>query len=390
LAYGTQAAGDTTVFLKFMDRNSNGQDGYRSQSDLLVDTSAYSSGSSFAFGGAYMSTKDSVVGINMSWYFPQSAASDEFVIVNYLIFPGPYYTGGSLSNVTTGLIADLDQLPAQRPGIDTSQAGTNNTGTFNDAKKLLYVRGDNKPGYVVIDPDGGGPAAPNSAERFHSGIAATSGWAGGFVGYFAADLGTGGGPSDQRLYQILTGVSGGETAGAVADSDLYVVTAFAQGATLGPVASLTYRTTDVLSHTAVFVSDTISSANFLTKVDAATALVGTIGALPFTTNNNISDGCAICPCRFDPACDGATDVLDVVHVVGGAFRNIVTDPSLAARPTMVGCNFDSRDVDANGVVDVLDVVKAVGVAFRNINFRTATGAGPSFVDPCTKFKEWNP
>jgi len=405
LAYGTQAPGDTTVFLKFMDRASNGQDGFRAQSEFLIDTAGYAGDllvgtgtvpadpRKWAFGGSYMATKDSVVGISMSWYFPQDTALDEAIIVNYLVFPGPYYgpghapyTGASISGVTTGLIADLDQVPAQRNPLDTAQDGTNNDAFFDDGRKMVYVAAKNKGGYV--------PSGTNTCARFRTGIAAPSGWEGGYIGGFGQDLDIAEGPTDQRLYDIMQIVVDGDI--GVDDTDLYTLTAFDKGATLAPVASLTYRTTTVLSYTAVFASDTISDVSFKATVDEAVALVNA-GSLPFTANANTADGCAICPCRFDPACDGATDVLDVVHVVGGAFRNIIPDPSVLGtvaagdeRPSMAGCNFDSRDVDASGVIDVLDVVKTVGVAFRNINFRTATTGAPSFVDPCTKFKEWNP
>jgi hypothetical protein len=68
-----------------------------------------------------------------------------------------------------------------------------------------------------------------------------------------------------------------------------------------------------------------------------------------------------CGCHADPTCDGDWNVLDVVNVVGEAFRNVppVTDPT---------CPHESRcDVDCNCVVDIGDVVRMVDVTFRNGN-----------------------
>ncbi len=66
-----------------------------------------------------------------------------------------------------------------------------------------------------------------------------------------------------------------------------------------------------------------------------------------------------CGCHGDPVCDGSATVLDVVTVVGEAFRNVasVVDPS---------CTHASRsDLDCDCFVTVLDVVRMVSVAFRN-------------------------
>lgn len=83
----------------------------------------------------------------------------------------------------------------------------------------------------------------------------------------------------------------------------------------------------------------------------------------------VSDPCT-CPCKYDPVCDGVlSDVLDVVDVIGVAFRGIlsVTDP---------GCPAERTDVNNDGATDVLDVTRVVNVAFRGTVFSN------EYVDPC--------
>lgn len=71
----------------------------------------------------------------------------------------------------------------------------------------------------------------------------------------------------------------------------------------------------------------------------------------------IASGC-VCSCHADPACDGNTDVLDVVGVVNVAFRGAsdTVDPQC----THIG----RTDVNCDCATDVLDVVGIVNRAFR--------------------------
>jgi hypothetical protein len=383
MAHGTQGPGsdDTTVFLRFFDRLSNGQNGWRSQSELWVDTVGYGAGTQpYATAGAYMTTSDSIMAVNVSWYFSQSASADEVVIVKYQAFPGPHFTGGTVSGVATGILGDFDVIPSQKAPLDTMQSGANNHGLGDDPLRLAYMRGVNRAGTS--------PSGNITAERFRGGVAVPSSapFTGAYVGN-NSDNQTGGGPTDGHLYNLLLNVAGVEV-GETADTDLYIMVGFDNGAsytktgTTWANSKAQYRSTNIKEFYAVLASDTVGDAEFKTAVTAGAALVNA-GSFP---------GCAICPCRYDPGCNGVADVVDVTHVVGGAFRNVVADPSLLGgpgtaddHPTQAGCNFDSRDVDANGVIDVLDVTKMVGAAFRNI----AVTANNSFVDPCTRWRKWN-
>ena len=72
-------------------------------------------------------------------------------------------------------------------------------------------------------------------------------------------------------------------------------------------------------------------------------------------------GACDCSCHGDPSCDGNHDVLDVVRVVGVAFRNILPeiDPL---------CPHGGRtDLNCSGDTDVIDVVNIVSIAFRNVS-----------------------
>ena len=79
----------------------------------------------------------------------------------------------------------------------------------------------------------------------------------------------------------------------------------------------------------------------------------------------------ICDCFADPACDGMTNVVDVVMGVNVAFRG--ADPVEDPNPL---CPLDDTDVDCSGFTNVIDVVKFVNVAFRGGDPET------NFCDPC--------
>jgi hypothetical protein len=92
-------------------------------------------------------------------------------------------------------------------------------------------------------------------------------------------------------------------------------------------------------------------------------------AVAYANGEFSSPGCCACPCLGDPACDGASDILDVVQTVGAAFRN-------ATPVTDQNCPTKRTDVDCSGDTDILDVVLVVSVAFRNGNPATL------FCQPC--------
>ena len=83
-----------------------------------------------------------------------------------------------------------------------------------------------------------------------------------------------------------------------------------------------------------------------------------------------------CPCHADSDCDGAPSVVDVVGVIGRAFRGdgIIADASCPPHGTSV----DGRtDVDCTGSTDIVDVVKMVDVALRGAD------AASKFCNPCS-------
>jgi hypothetical protein len=79
---------------------------------------------------------------------------------------------------------------------------------------------------------------------------------------------------------------------------------------------------------------------------------------------------APCNCHADPVCDGAIDVLDVVDVIGIAFRGMSSVPSES-------CPALDEDVDCSGNIDVLDVVHVIAVGFRG------QAEDGEFCQPCT-------
>jgi hypothetical protein len=106
----------------------------------------------------------------------------------------------------------------------------------------------------------------------------------------------------------------------------------------------------------------VSPAPTPNKSAASAIVADLISAIP---------GSCVCDCHADPACDGVTNVLDVVQAVNVAFRgqSDILDPNAA-------CPNVTTDVNCDGVTNVLDVVRVVNVAFRGGD------ANAEFCDPC--------
>lgn len=339
IAHGTQGP-DTTVFLRFFGRNSNGQFGYRAQGDLVIDTSDYSTGSGCATATAKMSTRDSVVGIQVEWVFPQDPAKDEVVYARYKIYRHKSTT--AVSNMAIGILVDADAIPASRLGA--IQSGAENAPGSDGTRNLVWVGGLDTANHVIT--------GTNTATRFRGGIAVPGGFEGAIVGDNTEDIQPGGGPSDGFLYSSLQSLVGIDLFSDTI-TDLYIMIALDKSRNIAAGETLTYNL--------VFASDTVSEASLKAKVDA--------GLTAAVLNDFGCSGCS-CPCWADPQCDGTrSNVQDVVQTVNVAFRGVagVTDP---------GCTKERSDVDANGTTSVTDVVKVVNVAFRG------QAIAANYVDPC--------
>jgi hypothetical protein len=164
LAHGPQNPGDTTVFVRFMDRNSKGQAGYRAQGDFVIDSSDYGTNAGYARATALMSTKDSIVGIRADFVFPQHADTDEVVIIRYCIYN--HKATGSISDLTIGMIADADVEAALRYG--QVQNGVDNVPGQNAGMNLVYQGAADTAGHVINQ------TPPNTATRYRGGLASSA------------------------------------------------------------------------------------------------------------------------------------------------------------------------------------------------------------------------
>jgi hypothetical protein len=318
---------DTTVFLHFFSRATNGQFGFRALGNLVIDTSEYGTGNGYATATAYLCTKDSVVGIKMSWYFPQSHADDEFVIAQYKVFRNKPTV--PITGLVIGVLEDQDVVPAAKLG--SIQTGVTNSAAGDASRKLGYQIG--------VDTVGAPPSNYRTATRFRGGVASCGTWQGVYVGNSPDDIQPGGGPTDGFLYKQLTSLSG---VNLFTDSsvDMYTLMALDKGKSIAAG--------DTLIYTLVFASDTVSDASFKATVDAGLAAAGAL---------SLCDYCS-CDCPYDPNCDHVvSDILDVVLTIDRAFRG--------APPTQdPGCPYERTDVDASGGTDIIDVSRLVNVAFR--------------------------
>ncbi len=336
VAHGSQGP-DTTVFLRFGTRASNGQGGLRAISDLIVNTDAYGTGSGCATASSKLVTADSVVGISIEWQFPQDPSLDEFIVARLKFYR--HNPSVPVANLAIGILADFDILPASRMGA--VQSGVTNEPGSDGTRNLILVQGVDTLGHVV--------AGTKTATRFRGGIAVPGGYEGAIIGNHVSDIAPGGGPTDGFLYTSLQNLAGIDLY-SVSDTDLYAMIALDKGRSIAAGDTLTY--------TMILLSDTISEASLLATADRAMASYQTMCAT------------CTCPCWADPQCDGVrSDVQDVIAIINSAFRGVapIFDP---------GCSFARSDVYANGTSDVVDVVKVVSVAFRGLT------VAANYVDPC--------
>lgn len=330
---------DTTVFLDYGIRASNGQDGFRALGDLELDTSAYSTGIGYACASAHMTTRDSVVGIHVEWVFPQDPTNDQAVIARYKFYRHNPLT--TITNLAIGILADFDATPASRLGV--IQSGATNEPGSDGTRNLIWVGGADTAGHAVF--------GTNTAMRFRGGVAVPGGFEGAIVGNYISDIHPGGGPTDGFLYRGMQDLAGIDLY-SVSDTDLYLMIALDKGRTIA--------VGETLSYILVFVSDTISEASLKATHDAAAATISTAHC------GIICD----CPCKYDPMCDGVTsNVQDIVGTINVAFRGTppVIDPI---------CPNERTDVDASGTTNVQDVVRVINVAFRGQT------VAANYVDPC--------
>ncbi|HWO57899.1 MAG TPA: hypothetical protein VNN55_10080 [bacterium] len=341
IAHGTQGP-DTTVYLRFFDRNSNGQFGFRAQGDLVIDTSAYGTGSGCAYATAKMSTRDSVVGVTVEWAFPQDPTKDEMVLARYKVYR--HKPAVAVSNLAIGILMDADIVPAARLG--TMQSGVTNVPGSDLTRNLVWQGGSDTAGHV--------PVGQNTTARFRGGIASKTAFKYAHVGNNTDDIQPGGGPTDGFLYRQLTQSTGAAELFSDSAVDLYTLMSLDNGKSIAAGETLTY--------VVVFASDTISEASFKAKIDDGLAFAAAADLC--------SASSCTCPCWADPSCDGIrSNVQDVVITVNVAFRG-------AAATFDPGCPNERTDVDASGVTAVTDVVKVVNVAFRG------QSVAANYVDPC--------
>jgi hypothetical protein len=120
-----------------------------------------------------------------------------------------------------------------------------------------------------------------------------------------------------------------------------------------------------------FVDTTSDGVSLYSYIIMAEDAVGNYSAHSATAEVDAAVSSCACDCFADPACDGTTNVLDVVQAANVAFRGgaPIFDPNAQ-------CPFDPVDVDCSGTVNVIDVVRLVNVAFR------AGDPALQFCDPC--------
>jgi hypothetical protein len=128
IAHGTPTT-DTVVFHRFFNRfpEDAGQRGYRALANLAFDTAAYTSGAGHVTATALMCTKDSLIGVDAKWYFPQHADSANFVVVQYTVrnrtdqlAVGHPQRNTTLNNILIGLWNDVDVVESNKQNVQSA------------------------------------------------------------------------------------------------------------------------------------------------------------------------------------------------------------------------------------------------------------------------------
>ncbi|HUU45174.1 MAG TPA: hypothetical protein VM118_05515, partial [Acidobacteriota bacterium] len=362
IAHGAQEP-DTVVFHRFYERLDPGQYGFVALALSEIDTTAYGTGQGYAYAAAEMATSDSILGVTAEWFFPQQHDSADFVIGRYTV---ANRTASPVADIAVAVWADLNVLAAAHS--EDLQDGVGNHGHYAQAQNLIYLYGYDTIGHTPSDP-------LNTSQRYSGGFTYIAGRdvlgnpfelemvpLRGGVGD-NRDNTENGGPSSGLLYRRMVGSPGvtvWEPAAQVDSAkDAYTWLTLDQGLTLAPGEEQLYVigiVSDTLRHEAY---DPGSSP-------LEDGLAATVTKAWVWAEANVI---CHCPCHADPACDGAINVLDVVHAVDVAFRG-----STAAFDE--NCPFEQTDVDCTGFTNVLDVVHFVNVAFRGGDSET------EFCDPC--------
>jgi hypothetical protein len=114
----------------------NGQPGFRAQSPLIVDTSAYGTNAGAATARTSFTTIDSTIGIDVQYSFPQHSDSSQLVLVEYGLYSR---TGSTISGLIVGEAADFDIMPA---ALNSKyQDGSQNLSGYDSTMNLVYQMG---------------------------------------------------------------------------------------------------------------------------------------------------------------------------------------------------------------------------------------------------------
>jgi hypothetical protein len=186
---------DTLVYRQSFGTG-NGQPGFRALGNLVVDTSAYGSGAGQATAFAHQTTVDSLIGVDVTYEFPQHSDSSDFVLVKYKIFNR---TASTIPGMIVGNAIDFDVSPGPT-AIANIQPGSQNTGHLEINYNLIYQQGVDSLGHTIV-----GDA---TATRFKGGITsiqcdqAPRGWVASNDPWLFKR--PGGGWSEGYLYQEMT------------------------------------------------------------------------------------------------------------------------------------------------------------------------------------------
>jgi len=355
IAHGVQDP-DTVVYHRFYERSDPGQYGFRPLEPLQVDTTAYGWGSGYALATANMTTRDSLLNVRASWFFPQSPDSADFVIVKYTV---SNQSLSPINDIAVAIWADLNVVTGAT-WLELVQLDADNYGYYHAPLNLVYQ-------YGYDDPWGYQSDYFETSERYSGGITYIAGrdYGGDGLPFALEEISLRGGVHDNRENTLPGGPSSGfmydrivGAPGVViveppdyrdSSRNLYTYITLDQGLTLEPGAEQVYvigLVSDTLEHYAYGPAPT--------KRFGASGLDDVVQrAWSWAEANTFCN----CPCRSDPQCDGITNVLDVVTAVDVAFRG--------QTPTVdLGCPFPRTDVTCDRVTNVLDVVHFVNVAFR--------------------------